>query len=749
MKILADVEGQLNHLRAAQRAQDQGTSALTERSKAMRKAEEELEASRQDVNRLQQSVQQEGEQLQQQRRQFESQSRQTEEQLRQRQSDLEKRSAELTRQTADFQTERERISALARQSQQQQDELAESARKMDAERRELLERVEQAEKNVGDLIQQIESSEQEVTAKTKQQKEASSDIAFLQERCDALEKSLKENDDVAGQLTAAQKQLEQLQTQLEDRSQQLAGSHEKLETASKQLAEFAQVLKDQTPQLERGASAVAMVQQQQQQIEHLTQQLAEHTLRSDPEEMQRRDQRIAELTDALRQARGQSGGHQGVAEVEQRNAELTAEVNQLKLDLQNAQLAADEGRRQLQERANDQGAQTIQDASIAENAAKVAALTAEIEQLHAKAAADLKSRLEDQSRQPGSRVAEHSKADAALLKKLNARVAELERELEEARAMPAAIADESEQNEFAQKLRQKAERVTAVAEHLRRRRARLIKLRQLMRQKVASDAGGPPSERMRSEEMIKMERERTQLHELRQVLANSEKQLIRRWARPKAVLIIASVVLLAICCAGASWLAADQLFPAHISASVALEARNHAHTAISAQEAEAWRNWHTDLVSDDSFHQTLAKRMAEHRLDQYSDPAKLAKRIKDDVTIDADREGVMIVTLGGTDSDEITAFLDVFTATLVSESNRQMTKRGDNVWATPTGERHEGSQVHYATLNPVPIRDERLAHALPISGGMFVAMLVLIVVAYKKLTKAKRVFDEENAMLFA
>jgi len=702
MKILADVEGQLNHLRSAQRAQDQAISSFAERSKALRKAEDELKTSQHDVTSLQQTVQQERQQLQQQRQQLDSQSQQNEQRLRARESELEKRSSEIERQSADFQAERDRVAALARQCQQQQEQLSQREREIKSERQELSSRVEQAEKNVGDLIQQIERSDQEITDKNQQ---------------------------------------------LQERSAKVAESQAKLETASKKLAEFAQILSDQTPQLERGASAIAMVQQQQQQIEHLTQQLAEHTLRSDPEEMQRRDQRIVELTEALRQARGQSGGQQGVAELEQRNAELTAEVNQLKLEVQNAQLAADEGRRQLQERADDRGAQTMQDASMAENAAKVAALTAEIEQLHAKAAADLRAQLEAQSRQHATRAAENSKADAALLKKLNARVAELERELEEARSVPAA-SDSDEQDDFAAKLRQKAERVTAVAEHLRRRRSRLIKLRQLMKQKGAPESVGAPSERMRTEELIKIERERAQVHELRQILANSEKQLVRRWARPKAVLIVASIVLLALCCAAGSWFAADQFFPARVSAAVVLEARNHAHTAVTAQEAEAWRAWHTDLVSDDAFHQTLAKRMAEHRLDQYSDPAKLAKRLQDDLTIDADREGVMILTMAGNDSDEVTAFLDVLTATLVSESNRQMTKRGENVWAAPTGERHEEGQIHYATLNSVPIRDERLARALPIFGGMFAAVLVLVVVAYARLTKAKRVFDEENAMLF-
>src|SRR4030095_5952632 len=185
---------------------------------------------------------------------------------------------------------------------------------------------------------------------------------------------------------------------------------------------------------------ITMVQQQQEQIERLTKQVAEQTLKSDPEEMQRRDKRIEELTEALRQERGQRAGQQGVAEVEQRNAELTAQVDRLKLEAQNAQLAAEQLQKQLQERVNSATSQVVQDASSAEHAAKIAALTAQLEQFQSKAAAELKDQLDAQSKRHKQDLEATQGSDSAQVTQLRERVDELEKELRTAKAAAKAAA---------------------------------------------------------------------------------------------------------------------------------------------------------------------------------------------------------------------------------------------------------------------------------------------------------------------
>jgi hypothetical protein len=300
------------------------------------------------------------------------------------------------------------------------------------------------------------------------------------------------------------------------------------------------------------------------------------------------------------------------------------------------------------------------------------------------------------------------------------------------------VGDESE---YAADLREKAERITAVADHLRRRKARLARVRELRRQKRTTPSS---LERMTTEQVAKMERERRTLEEARRAVELKERKLVRRWARSKAVTVLGAFMIMLLVSAGASWLIADWMFPAQVSAATILEAKGPDHKPVAADKADAWRNWQTELLKNHAFHQTLAKKMAERRLDAYSDPAVLSQHLKSNLTVDLDRDGVMVLTLAGFDSDEITSFLDLMTGTIVSESNRTYTKKSDPIRTVATGERREGGRTRYATVNPVPIKDDRMHYALPIFGAMLVVCIVMIVVGYTQLLKAKRVFEDAD-----
>ena len=82
MKILADVEGQLSRLRAAQKTQDDAIVSLADRARLLRTAEDENEKSRRDIAQQQKALAQEREQLHSQRVALETLTRQTEDQVR-------------------------------------------------------------------------------------------------------------------------------------------------------------------------------------------------------------------------------------------------------------------------------------------------------------------------------------------------------------------------------------------------------------------------------------------------------------------------------------------------------------------------------------------------------------------------------------------------------------------------------------------------------------------------------------------
>jgi chromosome segregation ATPase len=717
--------------------------------------------------------------------------------LESRAAELEARAADLNRQQVQLNSERQRIAELENDCQRRAADFARREQQEQEERAELQRRIEQAEANVGDLIKELERANQDAAKKAQQFKDAAAEATTLRQRTGQLESQLaqatqkieqlrhesaelakladQERQEITGKLTSVAAELKEtqttrdallseteaarakavnleksnraLQSQVTDLQTRLSDTQEKLMLAGRKLAEFAQILSEHTPQLERGAAAMALLDQQNEQIERLTKQLAQTKLQSDPEELQRRDQRIAELTEALRQARGQTAGAQGVAEVEQRNAALEKQIDKLRLQLQHAELAAEDAQRQLREHLNSQASDAVQNAAIAEHVAKIASLTAEIENLQSKHAAELKSQLEAQAQRHQEQLAKNQRTGEAESQELRHRISELEQALAVAQQSQATSTDGSNDDlaAYAQKLRARAERVSAVAEHLRRRRNRLQKMRQLLRTQKIVESVPSASIQMRAEEMAKMERERAQVEETRRSLIMAEREMVRKWARPKALTSLACVMFIAVVCAAASWLLADHFAPAKVSASVVLEAKNKSKTPLSVTDAAHWRAWHSDLLSDNIFHSALAQRMAELRFDQYSDPIKLGMRLQNDLTIDTHQDGMMILTLAGVDEDEICTVLDVLATTLASESERANLRQGERPWAAVAGERREGSRIRFASLNPTPIRDVRMTVALPIFAALMFVLLISGLAIYKRLSRAKRVFEEEMA----
>ena len=167
---------------------------------------------------------------------------------------------------------------------------------------------------------------------------------------------------------------------------------------------------------------------------------------------------------------------------------------------------------------------------------------------------------------------------------------------------------------------------------------------------------------------------------------------------------------------------------------------------MSEEDTAKWQTWHSALLIDKNFHRTLAKRLADRRLDRYKDPIALARRLRDDLTVDAAQPGVMTLTLAGTDRGEITAILDTLATTFARESSRQAGKRSDGARTVVRGERKEAGRTRYASINPVPIRDKRLLYAGVIFAVGSAIGLGAVMTIGRRLLQAKRIFDSQTAV---
>ncbi len=695
--ILSGVQLQIERLRGLHRGHDEKLAALTARSR-------EIETAGQEVAQQQAAVQQQQDTLAKREHQLATARRQN----AATEAELERQQAQFVEQQAVGETDRAELERGTRDLEQREAALSQQQAELFPERfdelsdrcQSLQDQVSAGESKITELGRELDRRAQQVDAKDQQCREAEEQSQSLQQQVAELQSTVAETNERAESLNreaeskaaALTEQMEELEATAQERSASLDEYRDKFQTAQERIRDLAGTLEEQQPRLEEGAEAVATVQQQRQQIGELTNQLAQYKVASDPDQLRQKDERIEELVEALRQARGQSAGEQSHAEAEARIHELTTENDQLRIEAERAAIETQEALRQLEQHDH---------AGSVDDGEDIVALHQRIEQL--------------------------------------------ERTLAEARAVDPHPSRGGFDHP-ADGAGNEAQRLGVEAQHLQRRRVRLARLRRALRARTRPDPITGPETEVDSYDLQDQERHAQQLTELREMLAASEREMIRRWARPWAVVTLGWVAVLAVIVAGASWFLADHFAPATVSSSVTFEAKNRSGAPLSIEEAESWRSWHTDLLVDTGFTNTLAKRLADRRLDRYGDPNALRQRFLADLTIDALPEGIMTVSLAGTDPQEITALLDALATTLVTESSRRMSKRGDGPHAVVKGGTKEGDRLRYATLNPIPIHDERLQYAGYVFGAAFPACLLLIWVIYRRLARAKSVFDDPDAM---
>ena len=654
--ILTGVQTQIERLRGLHHSHDQKLTALTQRSAQIEAAEQEI-SQRQIALQQQQAAlaEHEGE-LSKSREQVEA----SQAQLAERRGELEQQQAQLGEQEAREAKERAEMDRRAHDLKEQQVALQKQRTELSPERfdalsdrcQSLRDQLTDAESRITEMSRALDDHPEQIVAKDQQCREMQERIQSLEQQIgqqpspdpEAIERADQLSREAESKVEDLTEQVKKLEAALREQSASRDQYCEKFEAAEERIHSLVGALSEQESQIDGVAEAGAAVQQQRQRIAELTNQLAQYKVASDPEQLRQKDQRIEELVEALRQARGQSAGDQSAADSEARIHELITANDQLRIEAERAAIEAQEAWRQLEQQGH------------------------------------------------------------------------------------GPTQGDGDANE--------AQILAAKAQHLQRRRVRLARMRRALRSRTRpqSDAAVPESDQTE------------QIAELRNALAVSERELIRKWARPSAVMTLGWFTLLAISVAGVSWFGADHFVPATVSASVTFEAKTSSGQQLSSEEAESWRVWHTELLTDTGFTNTLVQRLADRRLDRFADPEVLRQRLQADLTIDAMEDGLMTVSLAGTDRPQITALLDTLATTLVSESSRRMSKRG-GPHAVVKGGTSKGGRVTYATINPVPIRDARLKYAAYIFGGFFPVCLFLIMVIYRRLARAKSFFDGQDAMI--
>jgi hypothetical protein len=227
-------------------------------------------------------------------------------------------------------------------------------------------------------------------------------------------------------------------------------------------------------------------------------------------------------------------------------------------------------------------------------------------------------------------------------------------------------------------------------------------------------------------------------------LKATEKKMKRQWARPQAVIVFGWLAGLALVVAIVSWFLAGRFFPPTIAASVNIEAKTRTGVPVEEEEKADWQDVHTAMLTNEAFHKTVAKRLGDQRYDDYKDPDELSELLAEDLTVDSPKPGAITLTLAGKNKHETAAVLDTLATTLATWSSQQAGKRGDGAIAIVRGERRDAGQVHYASINDTPIESRRPIGALIIFVVGFMLSFLMITRISQGLLKAKSAMEEDE-----
>lgn len=517
-------------------------------------------------------------------------------------------------------------------------------------------------------------------------------IVEAEARCLSFETTAgeRENECVASEARATEltASLEQANRRIAELDARIVEDERQIGLAGGKLAELAQLISEQTPRLEQGAEAMALV----------------------PE----LESRIREL-----QAEATASREGGDAEMTSLRETTAVRIDQLERDLAAANA-----------RVTESG-ETPDPAGVHD--------------MIEEAKAPLQERIAELEAATGEPVGGDvvSRAKYEVVKQ---RCVKAERRSDELDTALAMANDRGQAQEMAKRLRAKAEKVGDYARHLETRKRRLAAVRTAMAKRFRSESS--TSDGVGQHEMQRIEAQRKELEQVREFLGRSEQQMVRRWARPRSVAMVAWIMVLLGVSAAAGWFGVREFISTPGAATVTVNAVASGGKALVGESEAAWDEWHAALATDPAFVAMVHERLVARGLARGGED-QTARMMADDLVFEDEGHGRLRLLLTGDDARILEPTLDVIATSLASESARQAPRRKDGARATLPTERVTPTGVGYATLVKGPYGPEAMSRMAMIAGGVFAASVLLIGAFYGLLSRSKRVFEERESAVDA
>lgn len=298
----------------------------------------------------------------------------------------------------------------------------------------------------------------------------------------------------------------------------------------------------------------------------------------------------------------------------------------------------------------------------------------------------------------------------------------VEREAEIERRVEAALAPKVAQlAQVASFLRLRRERLSALRRGLRHRAKALRAMRTILSMPApaacaegvgtapnTADSGtvaeapvGRGDEAALVSERDEVERERSELLELRAVLAASEQSIARRAAGTRALTAGAFVAIAITLASVASWHLAGAMVAAPVLATVELETTSRAPEAKTsgATDATPIASWLRTALSTNEFQSVVAGRLTSRGRTQ-DEAAALVARLPQEAQVEAAGSTVR-VALRGAQEDDSVALLDAVAVSAVTEANRATERRTDLLRVGVANARQEVGRTVFTHLEPL------------------------------------------------
>ena len=468
---------------------------------------------------------------------------------------------------------------------------------------------------------------------------------------DAKESTIAERD---AQLAERDASIAERDARIDELSREIAMTRQSLRTAGEKLANLAKAVADQAPQLERGAAAAALAHEQRERIASL-------------------EERIESLERELAERR------EAIVRAEREVAELR---------------------------------------SAATAAPQVVVDTTQVDRM----ANELDAARHDIER--------------------------LEREIAAARETEESRRNESESARIADAERAVAETQARLGEALgflatRKRRIdlarRLQRERKAKREREVRQAAENAMVRVLEEERL-VKKQREELRQVQEVLTATETMMVQRYARHRGGLVAAWCTLVVAGLAAGSWFAADAVLPGGSVASVDLLAKVDDPQGVTPEADTLFQSTHREALNDEGFRETVRRRLADRGVQSLKGDEVDAWL--DGVTYDSDGPGSLRLIAEGPDPQTATIALDTLATTLVNESAKLAKGKGEVARATIAGNSQVPGRITFSTLTPNRGPLDRIMAAGMVFSAVFTLSLVAGLVTFSRIARAKRRFED-------